>query len=71
MYIYLYIILGIMQLIRMAEPRAVLLVHGERGKMGVLKNRITRELGIPCYDPPNGATVTIPTRPFIPVGILI
>ena len=59
-----------MQLLRMAEPRTVLLVHGERGKMGVLKARITRELGVACYDPPNGATVTIPTRPFIPVGIL-
>jgi len=64
-----FVVAGIMQLLRMAEPRAVLLVHGERGKMGVLKARITRELGIPCYDPPNGATVSIPTRPFIPVDI--
>eukprot|EP00026_Physarum_polycephalum_P004180 Phypoly_transcript_04197.p1 GENE.Phypoly_transcript_04197~~Phypoly_transcript_04197.p1 ORF type:complete len:689 (+),score=102.38 Phypoly_transcript_04197:127-2193(+) len=60
---------GIMQLLRMAEPRTVLLVHGERGKMGELKARITRELGVACFDPPNGATVTIPTHPFIPVDI--
>ncbi|KAJ3032938.1 Integrator complex subunit 11, partial [Rhizophlyctis rosea] len=34
---------GIMQLVRMCEPRNVMLVHGERGKMEFLKGRIERE----------------------------
>lgn len=34
---------GIMQLIRMAEPRSVLLVHGEAAKMEFLKGKIEQE----------------------------
>lgn len=34
---------GIMQLIRMAEPRNVLLVHGEAKKMEFLKDKIEQE----------------------------
>jgi len=34
---------GIMQLIRMAEPRNVLLVHGEAVKMEFLKGKIEQE----------------------------
>lgn len=34
---------GIMQLIRMAEPRNVLLVHGEAAKMEFLKGKIEQE----------------------------
>jgi len=60
---------GIMQLLRMAEPRAALLVHGEKNKMAFLKSRVMEELNIPCYDPPNGATVTIQTSPAIPVDM--
>ncbi|KAI8813545.1 beta-lactamase-like protein [Cladochytrium replicatum] len=37
---------GIMQLIDMCEPQNVRLVHGEKQ---------TTELGIPCYDQPNGS----------------
>jgi mRNA degradation ribonuclease J1/J2 len=62
-------ILGIMQLLRMAEPRAALLVHGEKNKMAFLRNRIMEELNIPCHDPPNGATVMINTSTNIPVDI--
>lgn len=42
---------GIMQLIRQAEPRNVLLVHGEAKKMEFLKQKIEQEFrtsGIPC-----------------------
>eukprot|EP01113_Clastostelium_recurvatum_P006652 TRINITY_DN13026_c0_g1_i7.p1 TRINITY_DN13026_c0_g1~~TRINITY_DN13026_c0_g1_i7.p1 ORF type:complete len:672 (+),score=126.31 TRINITY_DN13026_c0_g1_i7:248-2017(+) len=62
---------GIMQLIKMCEPRNVLLVHGEKGKMAFLKQRIIREIGIPCYDPPNGATVCIPTPMQVPVDLSV
>ncbi len=34
---------GIMQLIRMAEPRNMLLVHGEAVKMEFLKGKIEQE----------------------------
>ena len=36
---------GIMQLVRQCEPKNVLLVHGEAGKMEFLKNKITQEFG--------------------------
>ncbi|KAJ3129547.1 Integrator complex subunit 11 [Nowakowskiella sp. JEL0407] len=50
---------GIMRLIEMCHPENVMLVHGEKAKMGVLKERIQKELGIPCFDPANGCTITI------------
>lgn len=36
---------GIMQLIRHCEPKNVLLVHGEDGKMDFLKQKIMEEFG--------------------------
>jgi hypothetical protein len=60
---------GIIQLIRMCNPRAIVLVHGEKGKMGFLKHRIMSELGIPTFDPANAASLDIytdnPTRVLI------
>lgn len=60
---------GIMQLIRQAEPRNVLLVHGEAKKMEFLKQKIEQEFRIQCYMPFNGETATIVTNPNIPVDI--
>ncbi|KAG9482295.1 integrator complex subunit 11 [Eleutherodactylus coqui] len=60
---------GIMQLIRQAEPRNVLLVHGEAKKMEFLKQKIEQEFRIQCYMPMNGETATIVTNPNIPVDI--
>ncbi|XP_018615729.1 integrator complex subunit 11 [Scleropages formosus] len=61
---------GIMQLIRMAEPRNVMLVHGEAKKMEFLKDKIEQEFtGISCFMPANGETTTIPTNPSVPVDI--
>lgn len=51
---------GIMRLIRQVQPRNVMLVHGERGKMEHLKRRIERDLTIPCVNPPNGTSVSLP-----------
>lgn len=48
---------GIMQLIRQAQPRSVVLMHGEKGKMAVLKEKIKMEFGIPCEDPANGEAI--------------
>ncbi|NXT35290.1 INT11 protein, partial [Pelecanoides urinatrix] len=60
---------GIMQLIRQAEPRNVLLVHGEAKKMEFLKQKIEQEFHVNCYMPANGETTTIFTNPSIPVDI--
>ncbi|XP_022050873.1 integrator complex subunit 11 [Acanthochromis polyacanthus] len=60
---------GIMQLIRMAEPRNMLLVHGEAVKMEFLKGKIEQEFSIDCYMPANGETATITTNPSVPVDI--
>ncbi|KAI8911005.1 beta-lactamase-like protein [Gorgonomyces haynaldii] len=56
---------GILQLIRMSGCKNVLLVHGEKDKMKVLKKRIQDEIGIPCFDPPNGTVCIIPTEPHL------
>lgn len=60
---------GIMQLIRMAEPRNMLLVHGEAAKMEFLKGKIEQEFSIDCYMPANGETATMTTNPSVPVDI--
>ncbi|XP_030393472.1 integrator complex subunit 11 [Gopherus evgoodei] len=60
---------GIMQLIRQAEPRNVLLVHGEAKKMEFLKQKIEQEFYVNCYMPANGETTTLFTSPNIPVDI--
>uniref|UniRef100_H3D4E7 Integrator complex subunit 11 n=1 Tax=Tetraodon nigroviridis TaxID=99883 RepID=H3D4E7_TETNG len=60
---------GIMQLIRMAEPRNMLLVHGEAAKMEFLKGKIEQEFSIDCYMPANGETATVSTNPSVPVDI--
>ncbi|KAI8877590.1 Metallo-hydrolase/oxidoreductase [Backusella circina FSU 941] len=48
---------GIMQLIRQCEPRNVVLVHGERGKMDFLRSKIMKEFGIACHMPANGCSI--------------
>jgi hypothetical protein len=60
---------GIMQLIRQSGAKNVMLVHGEKMKMSVLKQRIMRELGIACYDPPNGMTIHVAVTKSVPVDI--
>lgn len=60
---------GIMQLVGQAEPRSVLLVHGEAKKMEFLRQKIEQEFRVSCYMPANGETVTLPTSPSIPVSV--
>ncbi|KAJ3194304.1 Integrator complex subunit 11 [Irineochytrium annulatum] len=60
---------GIVELVRMCEPRSVVLVHGEGRKMPALKQKIKQETGIECHDPCNGATVTFGTREAMEVTI--
>lgn len=58
---------GILALVAMCRPRNVMLVHGEKGKMEVLKARVEREVGVHCYTPANGETVTIAVEPDVPI----
>jgi hypothetical protein len=60
---------GIMTLIKQIEPKNVMLVHGEAKKMQFLKERIGKELGLPCFDPANGSTCYINTPHPVPVKI--
>jgi len=60
-----------MQLIRQAEPRHVVLVHGDKAKMGFLKQKIMKEFGTPCFDPANGTTVSLPTSQAVSVDISV
>ncbi|XP_002975487.2 cleavage and polyadenylation specificity factor subunit 3-II, partial [Selaginella moellendorffii] len=53
---------GIMDLVRQVEPHNVILVHGEKLKMDVLKARINNELGIPCHNPANHDVVEVPSH---------
>ncbi|KAJ2845280.1 Integrator complex subunit 11 [Coemansia brasiliensis] len=52
---------GIMELIRQASPRNVVLVHGEKSRMTYLKSKVMGEFGCPCYDPANGELLDIET----------
>eukprot|EP01134_Creolimax_fragrantissima_P000584 CFRG0584T1 len=60
---------GIMQLIQQAQPKNVMLVHGEAKKMAFLTEKIVNQFNVPCYYPENGTTVTIASVPSIPVGL--
>eukprot|EP00118_Oscarella_pearsei_P007860 m.39466 g.39466 ORF g.39466 m.39466 type:complete len:611 (+) comp32744_c0_seq1:31-1863(+) len=60
---------GIMQLIRMSEPKNVMLVHGEKEKMQFLKEQIQKEFHVNCTHPANGEMVTIETDPFIEIDV--
>ncbi|KAH7298256.1 hypothetical protein KP509_25G033800 [Ceratopteris richardii] len=53
---------GIMDLLRHVSARHVILVHGEKPKMALLRTRIISELGVPCFVPGNGETVEVPSR---------
>ncbi|CAG03810.1 unnamed protein product [Tetraodon nigroviridis] len=61
---------GIMQLIRMAEPRNMLLVHGEAAKMEFLKGKIEQEFSESRAAPRRAATgPDSPANPAFPPGI--
>ncbi|KAL0483727.1 hypothetical protein AKO1_014007 [Acrasis kona] len=60
---------GILQLIKDVEPKNVMLVHGEKGKMEFFKKKIEKDYKIKCYDPPNGCTVEIQVDPVVNVNV--
>ncbi|KAK3027487.1 hypothetical protein RJ639_040288 [Escallonia herrerae] len=56
---------GIMDLVKFLSPKHVVLVHGEKPKMALLKSKIQAELGIPSYDPANNETVCISSTHYV------
>eukprot|EP00041_Stephanoeca_diplocostata_P036743 m.1352848 g.1352848 ORF g.1352848 m.1352848 type:complete len:511 (-) comp24927_c0_seq10:98-1630(-) len=58
---------GIMQLISQSGAKNVILVHGERKKMGFLSGKIEKELGVKCYFPANGQSCEIATSSPLPI----
>eukprot|EP00899_Mesostigma_viride_P027946 jgi/Mesvir1/8336/Mv12597-RA.4 len=60
---------GILEMVRQSHPGAVMLVHGERHKMQLLKAKIIKDFQVRCFDPPNGVTVTIATRGLAPLAV--
>ncbi|OWM67804.1 hypothetical protein CDL15_Pgr010742 [Punica granatum] len=56
---------GIMDLAKFLSPKHIVLVHGEKPKMASLKAKIETELGIPCYDPCNNETVSVPSTQYV------
>ncbi|XP_050130727.1 cleavage and polyadenylation specificity factor subunit 3-II [Malus sylvestris] len=55
---------GIMDLVKFLSPKHVILVHGEKPRMAILKGKIQSELGIQCYDPANNETVSVPSTHY-------
>ncbi|CAN7044147.1 unnamed protein product [Brassica rapa subsp. trilocularis] len=56
---------GIMDLTKFLSPKNIVLVHGEKPSMMSLKDKITSELGIPCFVPANGETVSVASTTFV------
>ncbi len=59
---------GIMQLIEQSGAKNVVLVHGEAGKMNVLKSLIESK-NIPCYSPANLETIVVQKTPIIKLSL--
>lgn len=60
---------GILKIIEQCKPSNVMLVHGDKGKMNILKEKIKVEFDIPVYYPPNYTLIEIPTNKKIPISI--
>ncbi|CAL9111176.1 unnamed protein product [Musa textilis] len=60
---------GIMDLVEYLSPKHVILVHGERPKMALLKERIQSELGIQCYYPANNEKLLISTTQNVKIDV--
>ena len=54
-----------MDLMKFLSPKHVILVHGEKPKMEILKAKIQSELGIHCYDPANNETVSLSSTHYV------
>ncbi|XP_049935153.1 cleavage and polyadenylation specificity factor subunit 3-II [Nymphaea colorata] len=60
---------GIMDLVKLVSPDHVILVHGEKPKMAILKGKIQSDLGLPCYYPANNESVHVSTTQAVKVDV--
>lgn len=60
---------GILKLIDQCMPRNVMLVHGERSRMKILKKSIEGRFGIPTFLPANGTLINIPSRSTVTLRV--
>ncbi|KAF9764328.1 Integrator complex subunit 11 [Nosema granulosis] len=51
---------GILNLIDMCKPKNVMLVHGEKSRIYILKKKIEERFNVPVFEPANGTIVNIP-----------
>lgn len=52
---------GILNLIDMCKPKNVMLVHGEKSRISILKGKIEERFKIPVYEPANGTIINLPS----------
>jgi integrator complex subunit 11 len=60
---------GILDLIGQVSPKNIMLVHGEKQKMALFKQKIESDLKIKTFDPANGQTIQIESEQEIKVNI--
>ncbi|EEQ82006.1 hypothetical protein NCER_101357 [Vairimorpha ceranae BRL01] len=56
---------GILNLIKMCQPKNVMLVHGEKSRISLLKKSIEKKFNIPVFKPANGTCINIPKQDLI------
>ncbi|WUR04082.1 Integrator complex subunit 11 (INT11) [Vairimorpha necatrix] len=56
---------GILNLIDMCKPKNVMLVHGEKSRINILKKTIEDKFNIPVFKPENGTCINIPKDDLI------
>lgn len=55
---------GIVRTCRKVKARAVMLVHGDKGKILTFRKQLSEALQVECFAPSNGQTVKIPMSPI-------
>lgn len=53
----------------MCKPKNVMLVHGEKSRINVLKKTIIKKFNIPVFKPANGTCINIPKDDFVKLRI--
>ncbi|KAI4292610.1 integrator complex subunit 11 [Pancytospora philotis] len=61
--------MGIMKILEQCQPRQVMLVHGEKSRMEILRKAIRKKLGVPVHTPANGVLLPITTNETVQVRV--
>ncbi|RVD92822.1 hypothetical protein TUBRATIS_006620 [Tubulinosema ratisbonensis] len=60
---------GILQIVEQCQPKNVMLVHGEKVRMSLLKKKISDTFKIPVFLPKNGSLIKIPVSESVFVKV--